>query len=372
MGGMRTLGQGLALTLGTIPAIVAYAAMLGLGLHRHAPAWIISFSATVLVFGPPLVSAALAWKGRVSVFAGFVGAWSLGILLALPVYFPGERRQAVVTGMSLVNGGASWESVAQSVAGTLPDEPEIASPEVPMAPELVEAPLPDAAPLRSNEIALPYEGAGRRVSVPVTFQQGGKTVEREMMVDTGATYTTLPKEVLDALGITAGANDPKITLHTANGEREAQVVLIDHLWLGDLELDGVAIATCEACASSDTVGLLGLNVTGNFNITIDADRREVVFARREDDNRRLDASPFVDLAASLSRYPGGRMEVEVHLDNRAPRDLMRATAEIRCGAHSWTVDVPEVSANTEATVRRRLPDHDACDRYQVALLSAAW
>lgn len=369
---IRKLALALVLALGTVPAALAYAAMLGLGLHRHAPAWVISFSATVLVFGPPLVSATLAWRGRVPVFALFVGTWSLGLLSAMPVYFPGERRQAVVTGMSLVGGGEAWEGVAQAVADSLPNEPKVASPEVPEAPLVVEPSLPPAAPLDDHQIALPYEGAGRRLSLPVVFGHGSRSVEREMMLDTGATYTTLPLSVLRDLGAEPSADAPTITLHTANGEREAQVVLLDTVWLGDLAVHGVAVATCEACASSDTVGLLGLNVTGNFNITIDADRREVVLSQRASDNRRLDVSPFAELAANLSRYPGGRMEVEVDLTNHARRDVVAASAEIRCGDRSFEVDLPAVGALSAATVRRRLPEHAPCDRYQVALLSARW
>lgn len=369
---MNPFLKALFVVVGTLPALVAYAAMLGLGLHRHAPPWIISLSATILVFGPPLAAAAFAWRGRIPVFGVLAGIWSLAILSALPVYFPGERRQAVVTGMSLVNAGENWEQMARNVAETLPEEPELASPELPVADVTVEKPIPDGEPLGDREIALPYEGAGRRLSVPVSFQSGGVTIERDMMLDTGATYTTLPLEVLEKMGIHPSKDDPTIILHTANGEREAQVVLIDTLWLGDLEMKGVAVATCEACASAETVGLLGLNVTGNFNLTIDADRREVVFAAREDQNRRLDISPFTDLAASLSRYPGGRMEVEVRLDNRATRPIMAATAEIRCDAASWTVELADVPASGDVAVRRRLPDHAPCERYQVALLSAGW
>ena len=47
-------------------------------------------------------------------FGALVGAWGLAILAALPVYFPGERRDAVATGMSLVDAGPAWENVAES------------------------------------------------------------------------------------------------------------------------------------------------------------------------------------------------------------------------------------------------------------------
>lgn len=370
---MRPIVKIAIVAAGILPGGVAYAAMLGLGLHRHAPPWVISLSATLLVFGPPLVAAAMAPRGRMPLFGCLMGLWSLGILSAIPVYFPGERARAVVTGMSVVSAVPAWENVAQAVAHTLPLEPQLAEPELPAATALVEQALPPAAPLEPGQIALPYEGAGRRLSVPVTFEQGGRFIEREMMLDTGATYTTLPLSVLEQLGAKPLPEHPTIVLHTANGEREAQVVLIDSLWLGDLQIRGVAVATCEACASPDTVGLLGLNVSGNFNLMIDADRREVVFTTRESQNRRLDVTPFTELSASLSRYPGGRMEVEVQLQNRADRAIPAASAEIRCDESSWTVDFPEgVAARAETSVRRRLPDHEACERYQVALLSANW
>jgi clan AA aspartic protease (TIGR02281 family) len=358
--------------VGSAVAAIAYAAMLGLGLHRHAPPWIVSVSATILVFGPPLVAAGFTGRGRVSVFGVFAGMWSIALLSALPVYFPGERSQAVVSGLALVHSGPEWEMFSRALAHSLPEEPSIADPELPEA-EVVSVPvLPPAAPLRENEIALPYEGEGRRLSVPVTFQNGRHAVEREMMVDTGATYTTLPVEVLARLGARPAPDAPTIVLHTANGEREAQVVLLDAVWLGDLRIDGVAIATCEACASGETAGLLGLNVTGNFNLTIDADRHEVVFASRSDLNRRLDVSPFVNVNASLARYPGGRLEVDVAVENAAGRPIHGAIAEIRCGEQAWTVDVREIPPGGPTHARRRLPEHPACGQYQVALTTATW
>ena len=77
------------------------------------------------------------------------------------------------------------------------------------------------------------------------------------MLDTGATYTTLPSGVLLRLGRMPPTEAPRLTLNTANGERSAQVVLVDRVWLGDLHLDGVAVTSCEDCASSDNAGLLG-------------------------------------------------------------------------------------------------------------------
>ncbi|MEO0602961.1 MAG: retropepsin-like aspartic protease, partial [Myxococcota bacterium] len=211
-----------------------------------------------------------------------------------------------------------------------------------------------------------------RMTVPVVFANGSREVEVDMMFDTGATYTTLPLSVLAELGIDPGPSDPTIRLHTANGEREAQLVLLDEVWLGDLRLGGVAIATCDDCASTDTAGLLGLNVAGGFNLAIDADRNEVEFTRRRMFDRKLDVKPFSDLSATFTRFPGGRVEVRVTLAAASRRDIDSAVAAIGCADDKWKVELDDVLSGEVRTVRRRLPEHVPCDAYEISLHRADW
>ncbi|MCB9665859.1 MAG: clan AA aspartic protease [Alphaproteobacteria bacterium] len=362
-----------ALLLGLAAGVMAWAAVLGLGVTRRGEPVVVALTATVLVFGPALaVGAAAAWEKRLSKMGGMMLAWSAFVFLLLPVYFPGERRDAVATGLAILLGSHEDDGMARSVADVLPDEPEIAVAQVPQARPVEVAPLPPAQPLDDHAIALPYEGEGRRLSVPVVFEHDGRTLETFMMLDTGATYTTLPSEVLARLGIFPSDRDPELTLNTANGPRTARVVLLDTVWLGDLYLDGVAITTCEDCASDDNAGLLGLNVTGGYNMTIDADRREVVFTARRSFNRRLDVRPFADLQARFQRYPGGRVEVEVDLDNRSARPVHQAAARVTCGEAEWMVDLGAIAPRQLTQVRRRLPRHDRCPSYQIALEEAVW
>ncbi|TNE91927.1 MAG: hypothetical protein EP330_03730 [Deltaproteobacteria bacterium] len=366
---MTRLPTSVLLALGAVPAAVTYAALLGLGLHRHASPLAISLVATSLLFGPPLLSGAFAARERSRIFAGVLIGWSLCVLLALPVYFPGERQQAVASGLALV----APEAAGRWIAEGLPEEPVVSRPEIPVAETvLAEAPTPSTTALEEHEIALPVEGEGRRLSVPVVFEHGGRTVEVWMMLDTGATYTTLPVEVLELLGAAPGPGDPMIRLHTANGEREASVALLDEVWLGNLSLKGVAIATCDLCESGENAGLLGLNVTGGFNWQLNADTAEVIFSKRGEHNRKLDVSPFADLAASFSRFPGGRVEVEVDLENLADRDIAEATALVQCGSAMWTVKHEGIAPGDSETAKRRLPVHEPCDSYQISLFSARW
>lgn len=362
----------LLLLAAVMPGILAYAAAIGLGLHRHGSPLAVSASATLLVFLPPLAVSMAVSKHRLATFAGATLGWALLGLLIMPVYFPGERREAVNSGLALFLGTAGKSHYAESISSNLPEEVVMAEPELEVAEEAPALVLPPARDILAHEIVLPYEGEGRNLSIPVVFQHGDTELELSMMLDTGATYTTLSTEVLERLGITLKSTDPVLTLHTANGERQANVVLVDKVWLGDLALEGVAIATCDACSSTATAGLLGLNVASGFNTTIDADRREVVFSRRVSFDRKLDIKPFLELEASFARYPGGRVEVTVDLSNEGDKDVLTAAAKVRCGERTWVVELGSVAAHDQLTSKRKLPRHDACESYRIELEQATW
>lgn len=373
--GDRGLWGALALTLcvcGAMLSLLPFFTLLGLGVHRHVPPLLISSSATLLTFLPPVGIALARPKHRGLWLGGGLTVWALLLIAVLPLYFPGERRQAVATGLAVAGLGTS-DQLSNQIARSLPEEPEVASPEVAEAGALVVEPPPVVnTVLSDDQMVLSYEGEGRRMTVPVVFTNLGREVEADMMFDTGATYTTLPLAVLRDLGIEPGPRDPTIRLHTANGERDAQLVLVDEVWIGDLRVAGIAIATCDDCASSDTAGLLGLNVAGGFNLAIDADRHEVAFTRRQSFDRKLDVKPFNELTATFTRFPGGRVEAQVSLEALSRRDVRHATAAIACGEERWKVELEDVRSGEVRTLRRRLPGHEPCDAYEISLFDADW
>lgn len=361
---MSSVLSAFAVLVAALLSLVPFAALVGVGAHRHAAPWVVSAAAVAVVYGPAVLVAVQGGRHRSPALAGTLFSWTFVLLLVLPVWFPGERNDALRTGFGLLGLDLS--------ALDLPSEPELSQPEVATAEVAVAPEAPPAGELRPDQIALPYEGEGHRMSVPVVFEDGGRTVELEMMFDTGATYTTLGRADLEKLGRAPTADDPTIELHTANGLRTTQLVLLDRVWLGDLRLDGVAVAVCDDCGGGETAGLLGLNVSGGYNLGIDADRREVVFGPRERFDRKLDVKPFVDLDARFTQYPGGRVEVVVTLDNHADREIAEAVATVRCPAGSWTVRVTDTAAGAVARQRRKLPEHAPCDQYEIGLGSAWW
>lgn len=364
----------LVVGLAAVGSAVVFAAWLGLALSRQADALPATAVAATLTLGPLTAAYVAAPSTRVRHAGAVQLVWALASFVGLPVLFPGERAEAVAGGLALLSFAVGLEDdgLAQAVADQLPDEPEVAMARPPVAEATLAEAAPTALALDAHEIALPYEGEGRRLSVPVVFQHGGREVETYMMLDTGATYTTLPRSVLRALGAVPGPDAPELTLHTANGDRTAQVALLDAVWLGDQAVGGVAVTQCEDCADEDSAGLLGLNVAGGFNVTIDADRREVVFSSRGSFDRKLDVRPFVDLQGRFSRYPGGRVDVTLDLASRAPRPIGDAAALVRCGDASWRIGLGPVDVAGLTTIQRRLPRHEPCTRYEIVLDAAWW
>lgn len=359
--------------IGLCAAVLAWAAAIGVSAARHAPANTVAMSATLLVFGPVLGVALSSQERRLRRTGVAMILWSLALFVGFPVYFPGERRESLLYGLSLLTGSEETTDWARGVADAVPDEASDTKPILALADEVrAECPPTTMVADAQNSIRIPYEGEGRRLTLPVDYVHGGRTVETYMMLDTGATYTTLPTGVLTALGALPGPDAPVLTLNTANGEREAHVVLIDEVWLGDRVVRGVAITTCEDCASDTNVGLLGLNVTGGFNMTIDQDRREVVFAERDRFNRRLDVRPFSDLQARFVRYGGGRVEVELAFENRSLRPILSAMAQVKCQGADWEIPLDRLEPGAAVTVERRLPPHDRCETYQIELADASW
>jgi clan AA aspartic protease (TIGR02281 family) len=336
--------------LGLMPLLVAFVAMFGVVGQRSVSVWVVVAVATLWCLVPPVLAAAAASSRRMAAFGAASACWAVVLLFTLPLLF--------------TNGEA--ESAARSlVAGTPLEVP-------PMAEAVVAPDIPSGGPILSdNQIALPYDGTTHR-AVPVVFEHAGNSFESYMMLDTGATYTTLSPSTVHSMGIDVPADAPRLTLHTANGDREALLVMVDRVWLGNLAVEGVAIAMCEDCGSSDTKGLLGLNVSGGFNVNIDADRKEVVFTARAKHDRRLDVKPFINLSATFARYPRGAVEVEVIVMNSARRPIGSLDAVVSCGDQEWTVALGDLPAQEVREARRRLPDHGACESYRVALGSARW
>jgi clan AA aspartic protease (TIGR02281 family) len=358
---------------GLVPVSCAVAALIGLGVVRDLAAGQVALTAALLTMLP--IAGIWAMLGRRN-WAVVLGewVWPAAILLGLPGYFPGEVSGAVATGFAVLAAPAGLdyakkaaklgEHIVQPVAaapeGALPP-PEAAR----AAPEC----LPSPVPANGDQVAIPYEGQGHSMALPVQFGD----VELQMLFDTGASVTTLDTASLRKLGIRVPSDAPTVTLRTANGERTSQLVIVPKVWIGGLEVDGVTVGVCEECADDRTSGLLGLNVSSQFLVTVDTARRELVLQDRgTKPDRVADVAPWLHISALATIYPDTRVEVKVDADNDADRAVRSATVGIHCGKDAFTATLTDVPAGGKGSTVASLPRGTDCATYKVTLDHASW
>ena len=356
-----------------MPFATAVCALIGLGVIRNLAPLHVALAGALL---PTLPIVGIWALGGRRPWAAVVGLWVWTAILlgGLPGYFPGEVPGAIASGMAVVAApaGVSASRYAARFASRLA-EPVARAPEgdVP-APEATRtAPVcpPAALAATGDQVALPYEGKGHSLAIPVLFGD----VELQMLFDTGATVTTLGRADLRRIGVPLPSDAPQITLRTANGERTARLVLVPRIWVGGLEVDGVTVGVCEECVDDQTAGLLGLNVSGQFLVTLDTARKEVVFQVRDSaPDRVVDIAPWMDVRATATLFPDERVEVLVEAENRADRTVTEARVGIHCGPDSFEVKLTDIGAHDVGTSRTSLPRGTRCDTYKVSLDAAKW
>jgi clan AA aspartic protease (TIGR02281 family) len=384
-----------------LPAAVAALSVAGAALLGAAPAWVAWTGAALLLilpfFGLLFVLGPRRWAAVLAAWG-----WSALLLAATPYWVPGARGPALAAGLRAVSAplGAGVVPDADALAawigrlvdrllpppggGTAPTEAATGSShrpaagprprvdrELPAEPAVAPASLSSAA--ASGSIVLSAEEEGRTLRVPVTFAGPRGPLELSMMFDTGATVTTLDSKTLARLGVPVATDAPQVTLQTAGGEKKARLVLVDSVQLGDARIRHVSVAVCESCAQGKASGLLGLNVTGLFDVTLRQEEREFVLSPRDGGiDRQLDVSHWLDISSTARQWPGGRVEVEVAAANRAVVPVAEAVIEVECREASFAVQLDDVPARGRQQSKVQLPDGTDCGSYRIVLRSARW
>ncbi len=95
--------------------------------------------------------------------------------------------------------------------------------------------------------------------------------DAKLIIDSGATMTTLSSELAFDLGLTPSPHLPKLPMTTANGQIEAWVANVESIRVGDAERTNVPVAVIDFGNQSEKGidGLLGLNFLDGFNWRLD-------------------------------------------------------------------------------------------------------
>lgn len=379
------------------PAAVAVLAVLGLGVGRGGSSLAVVIGALAIGLLPALGLSGL-FRNRPTAMVLSLLAWSLVLLLGLELYFPGERAVAIARGAGWLGGGGAEPSARSLRFGLAIDRilggsGTVAVPPAPTAPPGTEpAPAPDdqpgpeappppaptpaeapAAPPTDEAASIEYHGEAHALRIPVVFEgPNGEVAVPWMVFDTGATLTTLDTATLSRLGITVPAEAPEVTLHAATGEHRVRLVLVDAATVGGHRVEGVTVAVCDTCASGEARGLLGLNVSGQFRVTLDPDDRRLLLRPQESAaDRKLDLDAWLTPAATLKGgWTGG--EAWVKVANRARRHVDEVVLGIECPDRHHEVEVVAIPAfgTTEKTIP--FPGAAECAGATIRILRGRW
>ena len=93
-----------------------------------------------------------------------------------------------------------------------------------------------------------------------------KIIPVKMVMDTGASITTIPVEVAVALGANPAKSRRRIEMTTASGMEYLPMVTIAGVKFFNFEINNVDVVCHTLPPGSAVLGLLGLNILKRFNI----------------------------------------------------------------------------------------------------------
>jgi predicted aspartyl protease len=370
-----------ALLIAAHLALLAGALIAGAGAQAGRPLAGVAAAAAV-VFVPVLAGFLRAPRVLVpTIMAG----WSLLLLVLLPAILPQAPSALVNQGFGLACG--ECQGIGELTYAVLPSPGGTRSPAAPPTPppppdaadstdtpsltdaERSEAAPPVTASPAHGDIVIQYETQGNSIIVPVTFE-GGRTIELPMLFDTGATLTTLDQAALDALGLRITSNAPIITTQTAAGPQQSPITLISTVSIDGHRVGNVTLSRCAACSNEHARGLLGMNVSGRFLITIDTSSQQLTLRPRLGGETK-DVEAWLELASSAVVWPDGRIDVTLSGKNRAPISVGRAVLSVHCDAVTEGILDRIPSGQTRETTIS-LPAGSDCTNYKVKVKEASW
>ena len=203
---------------------------------------------------------------------------SLATLLILALASPVQSAVYTCTepsGVSVITDSPAQLrdcTLLSSTRSSTPAQPD-PTPEPP--PPLVQesavsqAPQP-TAPSRS----IPLERVG---SLYVVTVQVNGTRPAKMILDTGASHTIVSFAVARDLSLWAQGRATSMTMHTAGGAVQADVLSITSIQIGEADVRDVeAVIHDLPDAPPGIEGLLGLNVLRHFTVTLDTVRHRLI------------------------------------------------------------------------------------------------
>ncbi len=105
---------------------------------------------------------------------------------------------------------------------------------------------------------------------------------KEMMIDSGASFISLPFAMARGMGIELNSSDPRVQLQLADGSIiEATLIKLDEVRVGKFAVENVEAVVMPPTAP-DAAALLGMSYLGKFSFKIESDQQKLTMTKVED------------------------------------------------------------------------------------------
>lgn len=173
---------------------------------------------------------------------------------------PPEIRAEVEAGVSRPSPAPAAPAASDATAPAAP--PAAPAPQA-EAPRPAAAPAPAKATRAARRHVIEVERGG--LELAVTALLDGR-VRANFKVDTGATINTIPRRVIDELGVAIDESTPLIAVTGISGKPQlVPVVVIGEVRLGDAAVENVEAAVLDTL----DYGLLGMPFFNHFRVEVD-------------------------------------------------------------------------------------------------------
>lgn len=201
----------------------------------------------------------------------------------------------------------------------------------------------------------------------------------DLVLDTGATLSTLTPEMARKLGLVLPARPTLVELDTAAGRRAFALGVVRRMRLGSASLEHVTVALCDECAPPGLAGLLGLNFTRHFLVSIDQQKRRLTLtAQGGPRDRIMDVDPFLQLSGVQGAVEGEHFVAKGQVTNRSPRSVrqLRLAAELLDPKdqvlHRHETLLGKIAPGATEPFRIEGTGHPALVKYRLEPSSARW
>ena len=126
-----------------------------------------------------------------------------------------------------------------------------------------------------DSLRIPMDRESR--AILTTLWAGGQSLE--CLVDTGASMTTVPTALAQALGVLKPGS-PTMRVETAGGMVDAPTAVLPHIRLGSFELRALRVLVLDLPGGLAGKGLIGLNLLNRFDFHVDQEAGVLVLERK--------------------------------------------------------------------------------------------